>query len=313
MPPEETPSPAEAPSGVSVCIPTHNRKDDLARTLAQLSRLVPPPDEIVVLCDGCTDDSETFLRTEYPNVRRLVNATARHCVVGRNQLMEAATHEIVIGLDDDSYPLELDFIERVRALFATIPRLAICSFAQRTNEFPETLEAKSFGPPLYTGTYVNCASALRRSTFLALGGYAGFFYQAYDEPDYALRCLADGWVIYHETALTVRHHFTPVLRNEMRTHQRHARNEFWSVLLRAPWWLAVPVAKYRALRQLGYAYRRGWSWVWNEPRWWLAALAGLGRCLALRRPVGWRAYLGWMRLVRRPVATREEVDRVMGR
>ena len=38
---------------VSVCITTHNRRDELARTLSMLGKLNPAPDEILVAVDGC--------------------------------------------------------------------------------------------------------------------------------------------------------------------------------------------------------------------------------------------------------------------
>lgn len=299
-------------SAVSVCIPTHNRQADLARTLAELRRLDPPPDEIVVLADGCTDGTEEFVRREHPGIRLLSNPTAVGCVVGRNLLLDAAAHEIVLGLDDDSYPLEDDFIARLRVVFAENPRMAVASFPQRTNEFPESLTASDFGPTRFAGTFVNCACAFRRSVFQELGGYPGFFLQSYDEPDYSLRCLAAGWEVMHHTTLTVRHHFTPQLRNEMRTHQRHARNEFWSVLLRAPWWLIAPVALFRLVRQFRYAWSRGLGWAVREPKWWWAALAGAPRAWAQRRPVRSQAYRAWMCLIPRPVLTREELHRMTG-
>jgi GT2 family glycosyltransferase len=295
---------------VSICIPTHNRRADLERTLSELRRLDPPPDEILVLADGCGDGTEEFVRAQHPDIRLLVNEKAVNCVVGRNMLMAAAAHEIVLGLDDDSYPLESDFIGRLRTLFTQRPRLAVMSFPQRTNEFPETLSVADFGPSYFAGSYVNCACALRRSVFQSLGGYPDFFYQSYDEPDYSLRCLAAGWEIYHETSLTVRHHFTPVMRNEMRTHGRHARNEFWGVLLRCPAPWLLPVALFRAARQFGYGWKRGLDWVIREPRWWLAALAGAPKCLPKRRPVSWRTYLAWMRLMRRPIFSEAEWVRI---
>ena len=286
---------------VSVCIPTHNRRADLERTLSALRKLDPPPDEIVVLADGCTDGTEEFVRGHYPEVRLLVNAAAVNCVIGRNQLMEAATNEIVLGLDDDSHPLEANFIERLRAIFAQRPRLAVLSFPQRTNEFPETLNATEFGKSYYAGSYVNCACALRRSVFLQLGGYPDFFLQSYDEPDFSLRCLNAGWQIFYETSLTIRHHFTPVMRNEMRTHRRHARNEFWSALLRCPMPQFFGVALFRLIRQFGYAWLRGPSWSLREPLWWFDAIAGIPKCLAKRQPVPWKTYFAWMRLMRHPI------------
>ncbi len=294
---------------VSVCIPTHNRRSDLARTLRELRKLDPQPDEIVVLADGCSDDTEEYVCAEHPEVRFLSNAKAVGCVVGRNILFQAASHEIILGLDDDSYPLEADFVARLKELFERRPQLAIVSFPQRTNEFPDTLTVENFGEPYFAGSYVNCACALRRSVFVDLGGYPDFFLQSYDEPDYALRCLASGRQIWHETSLTVRHHFTPVMRNEMRTHRRHARNEFWGVLLRCPFPQLVPVALFRAVRQFGYACKRGPSWIWQEPRWWFDALTGVARCLKARRAVPWRTYFGWMRLMRKPFYSETEWER----
>jgi hypothetical protein len=65
-----------------------------------------------------------------------------------------------------------------------------------------------------------------------------------------------------------------------------------------PWWPLV--AGYRAVRQLGYAWKRGWHWVLREPRWWWAALRGTPRALARRAPVAWEQYLAWMRLLGKP-------------
>ena len=38
---------------VAICITTRNRRAELERTLAQIAALVPQPDEILVVADGC--------------------------------------------------------------------------------------------------------------------------------------------------------------------------------------------------------------------------------------------------------------------
>lgn len=286
---------------VGICIATHNRRDDLARTLAALSQLSPAPDGIIVAADGCTDGTAEWLRVSHPGVRLIVHDTARGSVPSRNEMAAVCGCDIFVSLDDDSYPLDRDFIARVRAIFAARPRLAVAVFPQRTDEFPETLTATDFGPPEFTGSFANSGAAIRRAVFQDLGGYPDFFFHAYEEPDFALRCVCAGWQVRREPSLTVRHHFTGAQRNELRTHQRHARNELWSVLLRCPAPQLFAVAFFRAARQLGYAWTRGLAWVVQEPRWWLAALAGVPRCLAARRPLPWRGYLAWMRLVRAPL------------
>lgn len=287
---------------VGVCITTHNRCAELRRTLDALRLLQPPPDEIQIVADGCTDGSIALLNDAA--VKVIVHPEARGSIPSRNELAAACTCDLVLSLDDDSYPLEVDFIAQVRALFESQPRLAVACFPQRSEEFPASLEAEDFGPPMFVGSFVNSGAVIRRAVFQELGGYPEHFFHAYEEPDFALRCVAAGWQVRQETSLTVRHHFTAAQRNEVRTHHRHARNEFWSVLLRCPAPQLVAVAIFRALRQLGYAAQR--RWLRHEPAWWLSALRGIPRCLAARQPVPWRCYWEWMRLIRQPVASEAE-------
>jgi hypothetical protein len=162
------------------------------------------------------------------------------------------------------------------------------------------------------GSFANSAAAIRRSVFSELGGYPDFFFHFYEEPDFALRCVAAGWQVWHESALLVRHHFSSAQRNEMRNHQRHARNEFWSVLLRCPAPQVFAVMLFRIVRQFGYAWRRGVDWAIREPAWWLAAAREVPRCLRFRRPVAWPRYRAWMELVRAPLTSAADWEAKFG-
>ena len=291
---------------VGICIATHNRRDDLTRTLREIARLDPPPAEIIVAADGCEDGTPEFVAADYPAIRLITHVEARGSIPSRNEMASVCTTEVFLSLDDDSYPIQTDFLLRVARMFAENPALAIASFPQRTDEFPATLDQTDFGPPHFTGTYANSGAAIRRAVFDDIGGYLAFFRHAYEEPDFALRCCAAGWQARHETSLTIRHHFTGVQRDEVRTHQRHARNELWSVLMRCPAPQLFAVALFRLARQAGYAASRGASWLMREPQWWWACLAGAPRCLATRCPLPWKKYRAWMELVRNPIESREE-------
>jgi GT2 family glycosyltransferase len=286
---------------VAVCIATHNRRAELMRALGELARLDPAPDEILVAADGCTDGTVEWLCASQPQVRSFVHERPQGSIPSRNELAAACSCDVFISLDDDSYPIEQDAIGRVRALFSENQRLAVASFPQRTNEDPVSLAAGEFEKPHYVGSYANSAAAVCVSAFRELGGYPDFFFHAYEEPDFALRCVAAGWEVRYETTVTVRHHFTSAERNELRTHQRHARNELWSVLLRCPAPQMLAVAAFRIVRQFGYAWHRGIGWAVREPRWWWACLRGVPRCLAARAPLPWDRYLAWMRLQRAPI------------
>jgi GT2 family glycosyltransferase len=290
----------------AISIATHNRLPELQRTLGVVAGLSPGPDELLLCADGCEDGTAQYVRENFPRAKLIEHADSHGSIRSRIEMMRAAASDIVISLDDDSYPIEPDFIARVRGLFATMPHVAVASFPQRTNEYPETLTLPDFGPGQYVGTYSSAAAALRRSVYTALDGFPPEFGHAYEEPDYALQCLAAGHAVYHFTGATIRHHYTPLKRNEMRTHHRHARNEQWSAWRRCPFPEVLAVSLYRALSQLNYARKRGLGWVVREPRWWPMAWRGLPAMRAARRPISRRVYRNWMKLVRRPIATAEE-------
>ena len=296
-----------------IAITTHRRLPELRRTLGVIAALAPQPNALLVCADGCDDGTAQYVRDHFPQATLIEHAQPQGSIRSRIEMMQAAASDIVVNLDDDSYPMDSDFIARVRELFATRPHVAVASFPQRSDEFPETLTVPDFGPSLYTANYVNAAAAFRRSVYLELEGWPPEFEHAYDESDYTLQCLAAGYAVYYDTGIAIRHHFTSLMRNEIRTHHRHARNEQWSAWRRCPFPGVLAVSLYRALSQLNYARKRGLAWVVREPAWWWMALRGLPAALRKRRPVPARIYRQWLRLIRRPIGSPEEWQAAFGR
>lgn len=283
---------------VAIGITTHNRRVELERTLGQLAKFLPAPDELRIVADGCTDGTEECVRALAPHAHLTVQSPGRGSIPSRNLMGRATDCDVLLSLDDDSYPLETDAIARIRDLFASNPRLAVAEFPQRTDECPASLDQRDFGPAKFIGSYANSGAAVRTAVFRELGGYVEEFVHAYEEPDFALRCCAAGWQVRFEPMLHIRHHFTSIGRNEVRTHHRHARNELWSALRRCPLPALLAVAPFRIFRQAGYALHRGW--LLREPAWWWQAALGLAHSLRARRPIPWAKYRAWMHLVRAP-------------
>lgn len=298
---------------ISVMITTRNRCEELRRTLARLIRLDPLPDEILVTADGCEDNTAAMVREEFPQCLLTVNDAGRGSVPSRDSMLRAATGDVVLSLDDDSYPLEDDFLARLPVFFLSRPEASVMTFPELRDDGGYALDSKSpHCPGHYVSAYPNGAAAMLRRDYLETGGYSGQFFHAYEEPDYALQVYALGKGVWFEPSAIIRHHLSPMNRDDLRTHHFNARNELWSVWMRCPWpWLPV-VSLFRLLRQFGYACTQGWEWVRQEPRWWLAALGGWKSCLKQRRPVVWNTYLAWMRLARRPLYTRAEFGDVFG-
>jgi GT2 family glycosyltransferase len=281
---------------LSVMITTKNRVEDLKRTTRVLAELDPGPQEILITADGCTDGTASLVKSELPDAKLIVNEQARGSVASRDRMMREAQGDLVLALDDDSYPEQLDCIPRIVRLFENGPELAVLHFPQRTDEYPETITQPNFDPEHLTRSFANSGAVLRRSTYLELPGFESLFFHMYEEPDYALQCVAAGYEVLFSPVVTIRHHYSGEVRSELRNHHRHARNELWSVLLRCPFPYVVPVAIYRAATQFGYAWHRGGRWLLREPLWWWSALKGFPWLFRKRQPVHWSAYKKWMSL-----------------
>ena len=281
---------------VSVMIATKGRIVDLRRTCCVFRQLNPPPLEVLITIDGFSEDVVEAAKAELPQARVLVNPIGLGSVASRDRMMREARGDVVLALDDDSYPEQIDCVARIVPLFEQRPKLAVLHFPQRTNEYPQTLAQTDFGSEHLTRSFANSGAVLRRSTYLQLPGFEPRFFHMYEEPDYALQCVAAGYDVLFSPVVTIRHHYSGETRDEIRIHHRHARNEFWSTLMRCPFPFAPGIAVWRVLSQFRYACKRGWSWVVREPAWWWQALAGVSYCLRNRRPVSWAGYKRWLAL-----------------
>ena len=277
-------------------ITTRNRIGELRRTWRALQQLIPPPLEVLITMDGCTEDVVEAVRTELSEARVFVNQIGLGSVASRDRMMREARGDLVLALDDDSCPEHLDCIARIVPFFEQRPQLAVLHFPQRTDEYPETLVQTNFGSEHLTRSFANSGAVLRRSTYLQLPGFESRFFHMYEEPDYALQCVAAGYDVLYSPIVTIRHHYSGQARDEIRVHHRHARNEFWSTLLRCPFPFAIGMAAWRVFSQFRYACKRGGSWVIREPSWWWQALGEIPYCVRKRRPVSWGGYKRWLRL-----------------
>jgi len=122
----------------AIGITTHNRLPELRRTLGIIAALVPQPEELLICADGCNDGTAQFVRNQYPHANLIEHPESQGSIRSRIELMQTATSDILISLDDDSYPTDSRFVAQVRELFTAQPHVAVASFPQRTDEYPET-------------------------------------------------------------------------------------------------------------------------------------------------------------------------------
>jgi GT2 family glycosyltransferase len=295
---------------ISVMITTRDRCHDLRITCSKLMELRPLPDEVIIWSDGCTDGTAAMVRTDFSGFQLIESTRRMGSVFGRDRMLRLARGDIVVSLDDDSHPVQRDFLIRLRKVMEQHPEAAVVSFAElREGGEYAGLDKTESSRGHYVSAYANCAAAMRREFYLAQPGFVPFFGHMYEEPDYTLQCYAAGAAAWFEPTLVVRHRQSGVNRAAMARHQQNARNELWSVWLRCPWpWVPV-ISAYRIARQFVYGCSEGARWALAEPCWWAAALKGVARCWRQRRPIAWPVYAQWMRLARSRVYSTAELKR----
>ena len=93
---------------ISVIVPTHNRRASVCRTLAALAEqsMTPSLFEVIVVADGCTDDTAASVRSlTLPFPIRVIEQPAQGQGKARNVGAESAAAPILVFLDDDIVPL----------------------------------------------------------------------------------------------------------------------------------------------------------------------------------------------------------------
>jgi len=103
---------------VTVYIPTHNRQTSLENTLISVFNQTYSNIEIIVVDDGSTDDTYTFMQTillKHSNVRYFKFDIASGANVARNHAIKKAKGYFITGIDDDDEMLPRRIEKLVKA------------------------------------------------------------------------------------------------------------------------------------------------------------------------------------------------------
>ncbi len=102
---------------ITVYIPTHNRKNLLARAVKSIYKQTLLPDEIIIVDDGSTDETPSYLEKlskSNPKIKVITLPTPRGACVARNRAISVASGYYITGLDDDDefLPNHLETLKR---------------------------------------------------------------------------------------------------------------------------------------------------------------------------------------------------------
>lgn len=187
-------------------MPTYKRVEKLFLSLEKIFACVPTPSEVIVHIDNNDIETETELKREahkFPNLILLVSGEHLGPGASRNKLLGRATNSIVASFDDDSYPLDSDYFDRIQQLFDQFPKAAM--LAASVYHQGEEVTSDSFGTQ-WVADFTGCGCAYRLEVFKRTTGYLRRTvpYGA-EETDLALRLHSMGFGILKSSRLRIFH------------------------------------------------------------------------------------------------------------
>jgi GT2 family glycosyltransferase len=199
---------------VSVVIPTYNRPEQLLEAIEKILACDPKPSEIIVHIDGGDRVTEQAINNSvFQNITVLKSSTQVGPGGGRNKAIAHAKFPIVASFDDDSYPLDKNYFDRLIYLFEVFPKAAVIGAAIYHIDEPIHPDEQT---ARWESAFVGCGCAYRKEAFQQTNGYVALpVAYGMEEVDLALRLHAMGWGIltspwlrvFHNTRLE--HHSSP--------------------------------------------------------------------------------------------------------
>jgi GT2 family glycosyltransferase len=223
------------PGDVGVVIATRDRRTNVLETLERLSALPERP-PLVVVDNASRDGTAAAVAAAFPAVE-LVALERNRGAFARNLGVERLRTAAVAFSDDDSW-WEPGSLGRAGELFARFPRLGL--LAARILVGPERrldpTSALMSGPaptglpgPRVSG-FLACGAVVRRSAFLAAGGFCERFLIGSEEDLLAIDLGRRGWDLCYDERLIAVHMPHPGDRGPRTWLSR--RNALWTSWLR---------------------------------------------------------------------------------
>jgi GT2 family glycosyltransferase len=235
---------------VTVVIATRDRREELLRTLQQLSRLTPPP-PIVVVDNGSTDGTVQAVRARFTEV--VVLALRRNYgAPARNLGVLAARTRYVAFSDDDSWWAP-GALQRAAAALDSHPRLGVvagCTLvgpAQQPDPANALMATSPLPrPPHAPGPsvlgFLACAAVLRRQAFCEVGGFSKLLFFVGEERLLCYDLATAGWERAYLHDVVAHHHPSVHRPNPQRRRVLELRNILLTAVLRRPRPVAVATA-----------------------------------------------------------------------
>src|SRR5581483_2092448 len=257
---------------VTVGVVTRNRPESLRQCLASVTALGDALAEVIVIDDHGDVPIEDIVRaTRAPRVRFIRYPEAYGPIVARNRLVQDASTDIVLLLDDDAALIADGRIRAPLELFDAHPRVAAiaCAMAEPDGSlWDASMQPAPVDYTCYVASHIGFAHFVRRSVFLQAGGYRESFFFYGEEKDLCIRMLHAGYDVVYMPQVRVIHDIDPAGRSVARYVRYAVRNDCLFALYNEPLpmllvSLPVRVSRYFSMIR-GHRDAGGFFWILNE-------------------------------------------------
>ena len=236
---------------VSAVVITHNRCEELNRTLHRLAELPEKP-TVVVVDDASADDTVAMGRSHHPEVR-LLTPEENLGATGRDLGVEFVDTPYVAFCDDDTW-YDPGALAHAADLLDAHPTVAVVTgsiMVEPAGRLDDTCVEMAASPldrvPGIPGhlllSFLAGVSIVRREAFLAAGGFSTRLWLGGEEELLASDIVRAGWHMSYVPEVVAHHHASRLRDPHLR--RRHGiRNTLWFTWLRRP----MPSAAIRTAR-----------------------------------------------------------------
>lgn len=189
----------------SILITTKNRKDDLAITLVKIQHLLIREEVECIICDdGSTDDTVSFLQSNYPEIQLIQNKKSEGLIYSRNRLMSLTKAEFAISIDDDLHFVTQNPLAIIQKAFDANPQIGLLSFRIFWDlEAPESTDCNEVSHRMKS--FAGGANVWRMAAWREVPNYPAWFV-FYGEEDFAsYQLFKSKWEIHYLPEVLVNH------------------------------------------------------------------------------------------------------------
>lgn len=212
---------------ISVILPNYNGRKLLEKNLPGIIKALKKwsgLSEIIVVDDASTDDSVSYLKQSYPDIRLVIHQKNQRFAKSCNDGVSAAKGDVFVLLNTDVLP-QTDFLTPLVGVFKDKKVFAAACLEKSTVNGKEQISGRALGR-FERGFLVHRraedqdknntlwafagSSAYRRNIWLKLGGMDTLFKPAYAEDlDISYRALKSGYkVVFVPTSKVYHNHET---------------------------------------------------------------------------------------------------------